>query len=56
MAPHASSLTIVDVPPLAERRRILRREEIRDFAGVAIGVTLGALVWLAVLSLARAYV
>ena len=48
-----SSILIADVAPLAERRRLLRRESPRDFAGVAVGVTVGALVWLVLLSLIR---
>jgi hypothetical protein len=53
MAPHTSSIVIADVAPLAERRQVVRRESMRDFAGVAVGVAAGALVWLAFLSLAR---
>lgn len=53
MAPHTSSITVAAVAPLAERRRVLRRESLRDFAGVAVGVAGGALVWLAFLSLTR---
>ncbi len=53
MAPHTSSITIAGVPLLTERRQILRREAVRDFAGVAAGVVAGALIWLAVLSLTR---
>ena len=53
MAPRTSSILIADVAPLAERRR-LRRESLRDFGGVATGVIVGALAWLALLSLIRA--
>jgi hypothetical protein len=53
MAPHTSSITVAAVAPLAERRHVLRRESLRDFAGVAVGVAAGALVWLAFLSLMR---
>jgi hypothetical protein len=49
MAPHTSSTTVPGVAPLAERRRVLTRESPRDFAGVAVGVVAGALVWLAFL-------
>ena len=41
------------VVPLTVRRYALRRESLRDFAGVAVGVAAGALVWLAFLSLSR---
>ena len=53
MAPQTSSILIAAVAPLAERERLVRRESIRDFAGVAMGVSVGALVWLALLSLFR---
>jgi hypothetical protein len=53
MAPHASSAAMVTVVPLAERRQVLRRESLRDFAGVAVGVAAGGLVWLGFLSLTR---
>ncbi len=54
MAPHTSSLTIPAVArPLAERRDIVRRETVRDFAGVAVGVVIGALIWVAFLSIVR---
>ena len=46
-------MTVVAAPPLAERREILRRELLRDFAGVAFSVSVGALGWLAFLSLTR---
>ena len=39
--------------PSAELRRAFRREEFRTFAGVALGVAVGALVWLVSLSLVR---
>ena len=54
MAPETSSIAVTTVAPLAERRNVLRRESLRDFAGVAVGVAVGALVWLAFLSLAPA--
>jgi hypothetical protein len=41
-------------PPFAERRDVLRRESRRDFVGIAVGVALGALTWLAFLSHTRA--
>jgi hypothetical protein len=53
MAPHTSSITVAAVAPLTERRQAIRRESLRDFAGVALGVVAGALVWLAFLSLTR---
>ena len=53
MAPQTSSITVAAVVPLAERRHTARRESLRDFVGVALGVVAGALVWLAFLSLAR---
>jgi len=53
MAPHTSSITVAVAAPLAERRHVVRRESLRDFAGVAVGVALGALVWLVFLSLTR---
>jgi hypothetical protein len=53
MAPRQSSILAGDVVPLEERRRLVRRESVRDFAGVAVGVSAGALVWLALLSLLR---
>ena len=37
----------------AIRRRAFQREELRDFAGVALSVGAGALVWLVFLSLVR---
>lgn len=53
MVPHTSSITVAAVVPLVERRQVPRRESLRDFAGVAVGVAAGALVWLAFLSLTR---
>jgi hypothetical protein len=53
MALQQSSILIADVATLEERRRLVRRESVRDFAGVAVGVGVGALVWLALLSLLR---
>jgi hypothetical protein len=53
MAPRPSSITLAAVTPLAERRQIIRRESLRDFLGVAVGVAAGGLVWLAFLSLTR---
>jgi hypothetical protein len=53
MALQQSSILIADVASLEERRRLVRRESARDFAGVAVGVGVGALVWLALLSLLR---
>jgi hypothetical protein len=54
MAPQTSSILIADaVAPRAERAQLVRRESIRDFAGVAVGVSVGALLWLALVSLFR---
>ena len=53
MAPQTSSLLIADVVPRAEREQLVRRESMRDFAGVAVGVSVGALLWLALVSLFR---
>jgi len=53
MALQQSWILIADVASLEERRRRVRRESLRDFAGVAVGVGAGALVWLALLSLLR---
>jgi len=53
MALQTSAILIVDVTLLAERRRDHRRESLRDFGGVAAGVVVGALVWLALVSLMR---
>jgi hypothetical protein len=53
MAPHTSSVTVAVGAPLAERRQLIRRESLRDFVGVAVGVAAGGLVWLAFLSLSR---
>ena len=39
--------------PLTQRRHLLRRESLRDFAGVAVAVAAGALVWLTYLSFIR---
>ena len=53
MAPRTSSILIADVAPRAEREELIRRESIRDFAGVAVGVSVGTLVWLALVALFR---
>ena len=53
MAPRMSSILIADVTPRAEREQLIRRESIRDFAGVAAGVSVGALIWLALAALFR---
>ena len=39
--------------PFAQRRDLLRRESLRDFAGVAVAVATSALVWLTYLSFIR---
>ena len=52
---HAPSVAVAThVAPLAERRNRIRRESMRDFAGIALGVATGGLIWFAFLSLARA--
>jgi hypothetical protein len=53
MALQTSSVTIATIAPVAERRRRLKRERLRDFAGVAVGVAVGAFMWLALLSFVR---
>jgi len=53
MAPLASSVRIAAVATVSERQQDLRRESTRDFAGVAVGVGAGALLWIAFLSLLR---
>jgi hypothetical protein len=53
LTPHAPSVPLAARSRLAERRRVLRRESMRDFVGVAIGVVLGALGWIAFLSFVR---
>jgi hypothetical protein len=52
MAPQTSSVLVADVPRLT-KQHALERESLCDFAGVAAGVGLGALVWIAILSLVR---
>ena len=39
--------------PLTQRRDLLRRESLRDFAGVAVAVAASAFVWLTYLSFIR---
>ena len=46
-------LAIAASAPLTQRRDRLRRESLRDFAGVAVAVAAGALVWLTYLSFIR---
>jgi hypothetical protein len=53
MARRPSPTSLTAVAPIADRKDILRRESLRDFAGVAVGVVAGALLWIAVLSLTR---
>jgi len=53
MASHTSSTLVADVTPIAERRRLARREAVRDLAGVAVGVSVVALLWFALGSLIR---
>ena len=51
MVPQISSHTLAATPPLADRRELLRRESLRDFAGVAVSVAVGALIWVTFQSL-----
>lgn len=54
MATQTSSLAVAAVVvPIADRKDLVRRESLRDFAGVAVGVAIGALVWIAFLSVVR---
>jgi hypothetical protein len=53
MVSQTSSITIPVVARLAERRQSLRRESLRDFLGVAVGVAAGALLWVVFLGLVR---
>jgi hypothetical protein len=53
MALNLSPITVAAPAPLAQRRSVVRREALRDFAGVAAGVAASALIWLAYLSLTR---
>jgi hypothetical protein len=53
MSSQGSSITVVAVPPVAERIRTVKRESWRDLAGVAAGVGIGALLWFALLSIVR---
>jgi hypothetical protein len=53
MAPHTSSVAVTTVAPIIERRHAVRRESVRDFVGVGIGVAVGALLWATLFSFAR---
>ena len=53
MATHTSAVAVVVAGPIAERRHALRRESLRDLVGVGVGVAVAALLWAALLSLAR---
>ena len=53
MALHLSPIVVTARAPLAERRNVIRRESLRDFAGVAVGVAASALLWVVSLSLIR---
>ena len=48
-----SALVVATNAPVAQRRELVRRESLRDFAGVAVAVAAAALVWLSYLSLTR---
>ena len=50
---HPSPIAAPGDVSLAHRRSVIRRESLRDCAGVAVGVAAGALVWLTYLSLIR---
>jgi hypothetical protein len=54
-APYQSRTSSIPVAsaPRAERRRAFEHEQSRDFAGVALGVATGVLVWIVLLSLVR---
>jgi hypothetical protein len=52
MSPRNASISVVAVPSVTERIRIVKRESRRDFAGVAAGVTLGAIIWSVMLAVA----
>ena len=53
MTPHTPSIAVAAVAPIIERRHAVRRESLRDFVGVGIGVAVGALLWASLLSFAR---
>jgi hypothetical protein len=53
MARQPPPISLTAVGPIADRKDTLRRESLRDFAGVAVGVVAGALLWVVVLSLTR---
>jgi hypothetical protein len=48
-----SSVLVVDATPSRKPSSFAASESCRDFAGVAIGVAIGLLFWLAALSLVR---
>lgn len=52
MALQTSSILIDEVVPRTERRPVTPESD-RDFAGVAVGISIGAALWLMVLSLVR---
>jgi hypothetical protein len=45
--------TAASLPSAEQQRGAFRRGELRDCAGIAVGVATGALVWLVFLSLAH---
>jgi len=53
MSPRSASISVVAVPSVTERSRMVKRESRRDFAGVAVGVTLGAIIWSVMLAVAH---
>ena len=53
MIPRTSSIAVVAVAPIIERRHAVRREALRDFLGVGIGVAVGALLWAGLFSFGR---
>jgi hypothetical protein len=53
MALQTSSIAVTPVTPITQRREVVRRESVRDFVGVAVGVATTALVWATFLALIR---
>lgn len=55
MSPQSRSITVVAVPTDTDRIRAVTRESRRDFAGVAVGVAIGALLWFVLLAIAQVW-
>ena len=53
MLPQTRPMTVVAAPPGTDRLRVVKRESRRDFAGVAVGVAIGALLWFLVLAVVQ---